>query len=704
MLLTCFGMVYAIAVPDVLMSDDQDTVECIKAIIQHYSPGKYLLFFSPVNELNESRIDQNSNEWILDYTLYEINKETNWSLIVIKHSYSVAETIFKFDSCLIFLFIDDKNALDITSQMEAIHPNEEINNEARYIIVIMCKTSMLSMEYIKDVFSEIWETYMLLNILAVVPNKCLNSENISETKTTYHRKTDIITVDIYSWFPYSLENNCTKINKITLIDSWIGNDSMTFQKKANLYPEKIPLNLQKCPMKVATRHFPPTIMVKFLNNKQHVSGIEINIILAILESLNLTIEFVVVPTLSSPLDENAKEVIFKVVGKEADFAIASLPLHEMAITVASPTVSYFETTLSWIVPCPKVETRFSKMVLVFSLPVWLCIFFNFIFVAVITSTLSGKFSNFFLKEISNYSNLYNSLYNIWSVLLGVSVFKMPKSNIVRIIFLLWVLHCFSINTVFEAFFTTYLVQPGSDLKLSTVNDLIKSGIPFGYPDGLMGSFDISVQESDILMLEKRANKSIQALNSLDHAIKHGNFATISPSFYVEYYKAHLTGNDRHLPVCKLDDDIVRYSVVSYLRKGNPILRRVNEVTRRLLEGGIVVKMMEEFMNQERLQPKNFTTDISDIYYDRDYFVFTLSHLQSVFKLLAIGCALGMIVLLFEIAYFKMGPQNFPNKELRNLRFQKYSNRMFNANYRILGRKCGKPGDVQTYNCDEIVFS
>ena len=82
---------------------------------------------------------------------------------------------------------------------------------------------------------------------------------------------------------------------------------------------------------------------------------------------------------------------------------------------------------------------------------------------------------------------------------------------------------------------------------------------------------------------------------LENVIKHGNFVTVSNPFHVYYYRTNLSCQDSHLPVCTMEEDILKVSIVMYLKKGHPLLERINKVTRGLVEAGMMVKWRNEFM-------------------------------------------------------------------------------------------------------------
>ncbi|KAJ9593677.1 hypothetical protein L9F63_014772 [Diploptera punctata] len=625
-----------------------------------------MLIFNPSNispNNHNTTSNENVNTHVLDLMLHNINEDINRPLFIIQDLY--LQSVIKFHSCILFSSIlnEDDPSTDVTEQLDTIYSAKKINTDAFYIIVMICKesTRQLTLEYIRQIFEDIWEKYKLLNVVAVVPNMCFKS-TLSRKENELAQQNYKSIFNFYSWFPYTMENNCTNVENIQLVDTWLGNGNISLMKKAKLFPDKIPKNLHKCIVRVVTNNFPPIIVVIKEGKEYKISGIEISITKLILESLNVEIQYVVVPSSYRNISKNAIDLLMKLLFKQADFAAASLPLHGDFVQYYWPTVSYFETTISWIVPCPKAKITVGNITRVYTPYVWLSIIISFLIVTLITSIIAVETSKHSLCELSNYVSIYNSSCSVWSLLMGVSVSKTPKTNAVRTIFIIWIWYCIFITTVFEAFFTTYLVQPGFGQKLSTLDDLVKSNIPFGCREGIFTLSD-GLSDRNIVALKNRADTSIYDFKALERIMKRGNFSTLVPSFYIHYYKAHLPWQERQIKACKLDDDYFRYNLVSYVPKGYPILQRVNEVTKRILEGGIIEKLSHDFLNHAR-HHKNVSNEADELDYEDGFTVFNLSHLQAAFYILILGYVLGTISLLIELNHFKIKTK-FSIKIIRN---------------------------------------
>lgn len=115
-------------------------------------------------------------------------------------------------------------------------------------------------------------------------------------------------------------------------------------------------------------------------------------------------------------------------------------------------------------------------------PVWMNVFFPvqqecwiltvvfYIFVVVSVRLMK-------ILVLQNSSPMYEQslLYN-FSVLLSWSVYQPPRTNLTRIIFLIWVLGSFIINNSYEASLFVFMTHPSKYPSINTMEDLVKSSL------------------------------------------------------------------------------------------------------------------------------------------------------------------------------------------------------------------------------------
>jgi hypothetical protein len=529
---------------------------------------------------------------------------------------------------------------NLNTQLEILKENFLLNSRAQFLFVIISRTTDMPSDLAFRILNLSWK-YMIANALLMISSSSYSDQN-GYNDFTSNIKVNVSEINLYTLFPYSREQNCSDVKKITLLDKYSLNAKGESVHNSDMVLKRNIKNLYGCPVKVVTRERPPTVLDTSRDGNANCTGLEINVLLFILGNMNATPLFSIIPSKNRTSFDMLGALLDGIDPGSADIAVGSMPLYEGLIGSADASVPYFETLVQWIVPCPKPVSRWDALFAVFPSTVWLCISLSFVSLVTVVWLLAGN------SECLNYTSLQYCLLNIWAVALEVSVHKMPQTFRIRGIFLTWIWVSFALCTVFQAFFTTFLVNPGFERKINTEDELLDSGIRYGYTD-YYGS-----------VIRNRAirNGGSNCVNHnacLENVIKYGNFVTISDPFHVDYYRTNLSWHDIHLPVCTMEEDILKVSIVMYLTKGHPLLERINKVTRGMVEAGMIEKWRNEFMYMTRIQSisyygREFATGSDDL--NSKYVAFTVFHLQSALFVLLIGYIISFSTLAVELIYYK----------------------------------------------------
>jgi len=325
--------------------------------------------------------------------------------------------------------------------------------------------------------------------------------------------------------------------------------------------------------------------------------------------------------------------------RDTDMVFGSFPLVVEEIINAEATFPYYSNRLSWFVPCPKPFSRLQRIYHIFSLSVWFAIVIV-LFLVTVTSWFLAKQSN----DIRSYTTISSALYNIWSVTVGVSVTNKPRHLRLKLLFVVFIWYCSAISTVFQTYLTSFLVDPGYDNQLTSLDEILDSGIGFGFVGIISAIFVLS---SDMRHKEVVARAEIFSTieECIDRIRETGNFATFALVGVVQNYTNFI--ND-HRTVCPLNDDDYDFIfITTYLQKGSFFLEPLNKYIFRTLESGVVDMLTKDFIFMNMSSPNDI--DVPD-----GYFVFNLSHLLFAFYILFFGQGLSFLLFLCEVFYqFKL---------------------------------------------------
>jgi hypothetical protein len=332
------------------------------------------------------------------------------------------------------------NTGDIGEQADHLMRSASWNNEARFLIVMTLPVDSPRQKAL-SVMKEAWDEMRVLHMVVLV-----------QFEAEFH---------LYTWFPYQSDKLCEDIKDAVLLNQWTLENGGEFVSSEPLFPYKLPRNFKGYPIKVVTPYH-KTSEARYLPE--------------FLKGLNFTIEieskhWEIYVELEVAVRDAFEDVLFD----KAEIAFGAIPLFKDAADLADPSFPYYESKYEWYVPCPKPFSRLKAISHIFSLPVWVALVTSVFVIAVVSWSLARR-----SLESHAYTTASTVLYNVWAVVMGVSVTEMPRTSHLRVVIFPWIWYCFAVSTVFQTFFTSYLVDPGLQKQITSIEELLESGIEFGF--------------------------------------------------------------------------------------------------------------------------------------------------------------------------------------------------------------------------------
>ncbi|KAJ9580349.1 hypothetical protein L9F63_003984 [Diploptera punctata] len=207
-------------------------------------------------------------------------------------------------------------------------------------------------------------------------------------------------------------------------------------------------------------------------------------------------------------------------------------------------------SMKFLVPCPKPLSKTHNVLTLFSLSTWISMGIVFTIVSFLFWILSIYTSrgNYF----TGFNLLAQSFSAAWAVLLGISVPQMPLSIGTRSLFIIYVWYCFAISTVFQAYFTTYLVEPGYEARLESIDDVMRAGLKFG-------SYEL-IESDGVVDLKDLRNFDRFLCNDIYECVLSVIFKRNMFSILLSYFPSYLARragiSDLKTAVCLLEQSMV----------------------------------------------------------------------------------------------------------------------------------------------------
>jgi hypothetical protein len=589
-----------------------------------------------------------NNRALVGFTLTMLHENVSWPLRLFPPEISLDAGVKTTHSYIIFIWPQHEDTDVIQTLRDQVETLKDVeggfwNPGGKFLVVVADSDGATSRQLGLQIYAELWKEHFIIDNTILIPARD-NYVPINGKKSTDEFRKD--TLDLYTGFPYE-RGKCGDVTDVTLLDQWRLHNG-TFIHNANLFPLKTTDNFHGCQIRVASYGIPPYIILTGNSTDSdgnvvyNLGGLAVQNLLLAVDKMNVTVVFLR-PSLKLAIEEALYE-IGNLIERKCDIVIGTMPLLPVYLSKWSqPTIPYKYDALKWFVPCPQPVARMEKVIHTYQLSVWLTMATVFL----LTSTLWWVLTNWLhssLKDSRKSQTLSYCFYDAWAVFLGVSATNTPKSWKFRLLFLVYVCYCFAMSTVFQAFFTSYLVEPGYGKKFETFDDLLHSSVVYGYNGGI----EMLLKSTSYMEHLRFPNLRRQDCNDVAECTRrianNAQMCTLSVSRISQYLASEMGIRDASKSFCSLEENVGTSGLIFVLHNGSPILNRLNVLTRRSLEGGLLDRYWAQLLWIRSVRSKMRVSDIEEDL----YFVFSLSHLSPAFCVLGFGYVFSSAAFLAEV--------------------------------------------------------
>jgi hypothetical protein len=589
-----------------------------------------------------------NNRALVSFTLTKLHENVSWPLRLFPPEITLDAGVETTHSYIIFIWPqhEDTDIMEtLIDQVETLKVTEggSWNPRGKILVVVADSIGVSPKELGLQIYAELWKEHFIIDNTILIATRD-NYVPINGKNYTDGLRKD--TLDLYTGLPYE-NGKCGDVTDVILLDQWRLHNG-TFIHNANIFPLKITDNYHGCQIRVATFGPAPYIILKGNSTDSdgnvvyNLGGIAVENMLLAADKMKVTPVFLK-PSLRLAIEEGALE-LGNLLERKSDIVIGVLPLLALFVTTwFQPTIPYEYTAGKWFVPCPQPVARMEKVIHTYTLPVWLTMATVLLLTAILWWGLANwRLSS--LKDSRTFRTLSYCLYNAWAVGMGVSATNTPKIWTFRSIFLVYIWYCFAMSTVFQAFFTSYLVEPGYGKKFETFDDLLHSHLAYGYNGGLEFGMATTSFDEYLRFPSSRREDCNDLVECTRRIANNDQLCIISAPKLSQYTASEMGIRDASKYICSFEDNVFTTGFISLLNNGSPILNRLNVLTRRSLEGGLLDQYWAQLSWITSLRSKLRFGDGEE----HMYFVFSISHMRPAFFVLGFGYLLSSVVFLAEI--------------------------------------------------------
>ncbi|KAJ9578748.1 hypothetical protein L9F63_005037 [Diploptera punctata] len=529
---------------------------------------------------------------------------------------------------------------DFYESMNKLSEKSSWNYRAKFLIIAYGRLDESPEWYSKDIFNTIKDYDIILDVVLCI----ISIDAVGNTSgSIFANEMDIIpsqnpsVMYAFTLFPY-LNGSCNHQSPSLIAKWYLDNNNDYIFFGIEFFPSKIPNTFMGCTLKLAPVGREPFVIKENYVTQDGgsdfiVTGTIIEIISLFAKQLNFTLEIL------EPVSESENNDIINVIAQLQNHAVdimtGFIPIVELIPSLLEFSFPYTLSNLKVLVPCPQAVPKVQRVLGLFSISTWIAMTFVLFLVTVTFWAIASiHLSNGIFKAMNNLSQSFSAA---WAILLGVSVPVLPVSSQMRILFVIYVWYCFAISTIFQSYFTTYLVEPGYETRIQTYEDIKHAGIHFASIKSYQSLFAY-LKFSELETFENVDYSSYT--DCIQRTMFRRDSFSVAASFYPSYvsHKAGIT--DESKVVCYLDQSVVLFLIPAYLAKGNPLLGILNMHILHSLEGGLLNIYWSRLIHATNLRAEHVEEDT-------EYVVFNLTHLTPVFILLLFGYVLSGVVFLIE---------------------------------------------------------
>jgi ionotropic kainate glutamate receptor 3/ionotropic kainate glutamate receptor 5 len=578
--------------------------------------------------------------------LEEFNKIEAWSLLSFDARNDCKEMLpssSKYEAYVLLSSRQDHEDVvkDIGHQVKKLRNTWKWNPRAKFVILVM-EIHVHAKLLAEDISAELW-TSRVVNSVVLIP--ALDT----------HMATGTVNIlDAYLCFPYQPTVQCPQVKDAVLQDRWIldSRNRSHFLHNTSLFPQKIPNGLHGCPLTVSTFELPPMIMRKNTTevdpkNIVYDKGLEIQILTELAKSTNSSLKFRETPPGHEHFGVDLGNgtwngVTGEIARSSADIGMGGTWYRCHLVKEIECRRPYLIDKVKWYVSCARLYPRWMSLTRVFKLSLWLGFVAGYVTIAFIMWQVVKITSNISTEAAQNqaYASLAKCLLNFWAIILEESASNNPPDvAVVRAVFLAWVLYCWAINTVYQAYLTNFLIDPGLQHQLTSEDEILNSGIEYGAPA------NASSLQHELSGERYRHLKHTDNVESIGDRVVNGTLAFLCSMFVTEYMIAvKYMDADGRPRMCDIKDDFAAGIVTMFVPKGFPFKARYDKVLSSLVQSGLVNFWWENLKYVTTLEKAgDFNPPPGE------YVALTMKHLQSAFYFLLLGYAISIMSFLLELS-------------------------------------------------------
>ncbi|GFG31878.1 hypothetical protein Cfor_10234 [Coptotermes formosanus] len=545
---------------------------------------------------------------------------------------------------------------DLNNRLDVLKAFYFRNLKSRFVVVLD-KTFNEPEKEVSKVFTKLWE-FKIINVVVLLERTALDTSDMGAVSKVVRGNLDVghfhKVIGVYTWFPYRDPQNCYDTRQIYLLDIWDMKGNGQFIQKNFLFPQKIKNDLNKCEIIVSTTENSPYVeRPSYINSNGSLRNVydrgwDMRLLHIIKTAVNVSVMFQ--PPSVGKQGQLLKNGTLTGIAADltysfSDVALTGMPLMLPFAVVGDYTAIYSRSEYIWLIPCARRLVDWKNIFQIFSSTLWICVLLSLFTAASVIYCLAKHKLFRWTPKIGRYDNLFGSSCNIWAVFLGAAASPVPGISAVRVFFLAWICYCLAVSTVFQSYFISFLVKPGMEKQVSSLDGILNSGMEYGFIPYFDVLFPVNESARYKNILSNRKNCACESC-CLERLAYDRDFAMLFRLVQYEYAVKYeyIDPENSRLLICRTPEPFLVFYHCMYTPKGHHLRDRLNVIISRIFQAGLYRQIQKSDLHLFKLR---LLVNVRGTL-DSEYYQFSLEHLQVVFYIFLVGHGISLLVLLLEI--------------------------------------------------------
>ncbi|PSN39088.1 Ionotropic receptor 674 [Blattella germanica] len=619
-----------------LSTEQQHLVTSVLTIIQNqFTPGRSIYISLPSYEVPGDFI------FVAEILIKLVSKGINWPTNILRSNEEPPRKYYYDSGHSYILFLECKvEIMDyLGKQLVQLKELTSWEPRAKFLFILNKCVTEQPANIISTLFDELWGFAGIHNVVLLTFH---SFEHLIDEKNC---------IFAYTWHVFNKNGKCLKVNEVILINQWLMEDQGRFLNSNIIFQDKELKSFFGCPIRVITTSFEPLISLSTTELDENgitrfkLKGMEVGIFELITRKLNLNVLYNELYPPNMSLFDKIYEAYVEMLLGQADVIFGAQPISKRTSELSFEAFPYDFVEYMWFVPCPRQVSGIDKVAKIFTISVWLSMLLVMLLIVTLMKWISKK------HEYNVYKSVASCLLTVYAVTLGISVSQLPRTFQTRFIFLLFVVYSYCISFIFQCFFTTYLVSPEIEGRITSIEDLLKSDIALGHNNDLSQIIVDLANKNLVKVFHKSRECPHETYACLLRLLERNDLAVLSS---ITEFKLSLVTSNRSLDTvpCVINEYFSNLMLTIHLRRGSPLADRFNYMSMAVLEYGISKKIVNDFFATLQLE-RGTTIDHldEDSKSEIKYFPFSVTNLKLANYVICIGSMVGLFVLIGEIIYF-----------------------------------------------------